>query len=93
MFDPFGTVSMTGPDRCRHSDASPEDGFCQCDRQVDMNIVAMASEEPMRVDRNFHQRVACLTLTEGWSSLPAKAQNLSLLHSGRNCYVERSTVR
>ena len=54
MFDPFGTVSDNGPGRCRHSDARPEGGFCQGDRQVDMNIVAMPSKEPMRIDRNLH---------------------------------------
>ena len=58
-----------------------------------MNIVAMPRKETMRIDRNLHQRVAWLAFTEGWGSLPAQAQNLSRLNSGRNCYVERSTVR
>jgi hypothetical protein len=56
-----------------------------------MYVVAMPRKEPMRIDRNCHQRVARFAITDRSGSFPAQAQNLPLLNSGRNCYVESST--
>ena len=57
-----------------------------------MNIVALAREETMRLDRHLDQRVACRAITRRRRALAPKTQYLPLLDAGRDFHLQRAAM-
>src|SRR5262249_52222571 len=70
----------------------PEHRFGQADRQFEMDVVALAGEELMRLDVDLDQRVAGRTSAEPRPALSAQPQNLFVPGTGRNDDVEGTAV-
>src|SRR4029453_13756324 len=70
----------------------PEHCFRQANRQFEVDVVTLAAEELVRLDLDFHQRVAGRPAAESRAALPAQPQNLLVLGTSRNDDVERAAI-
>ena len=56
--EPFGIVIVTGPVTVGDRHARAEHRLGEADRQLDMDIVALAAEQRVRRDMHLDQRIA-----------------------------------
>jgi hypothetical protein len=68
------------------------DRLGQRDRQIDMQILALAAEDRVRLDLEFHQSVARGPALHARTALRLQPQHLAVRHAGRNDHVERAPV-
>src|SRR5262249_28200996 len=69
-----------------------EHRFGQADRQFEVDVVALAGEELVRLHLDLHQRVAGRTAAESLPTLAAQPQNLLIPGAGRNHDIDRAAV-
>src|SRR5262245_25609761 len=70
----------------------PEHRFGQANRQFEVDVVALAGEELVRLHLDLHQRVAGRTSAESRPTLAAQPQNLLIPGAGRNHDIEGAAV-
>ena len=69
VFDPFGTVIVTGSADGRHFDPRTQHRLLQGDGDLDMNIVVLAVKERMRLDMKLDIGIARRSTAEARHSL------------------------
>src|SRR5262249_55630816 len=80
----FGDRHALRPGRRGDVELRSEHRFGQADRQFEVDVVALAGEELVRLHLDLHQRVAGRTSAESGPTLAAQPQNLLIPGAGRN---------
>ena len=72
----------------RHRHPRAEHRFGEADRQLDMDVVALAAEEGVRRDMHFDQCITGRAAAKAGAALALQAQHLTLVDAGRDRHVE-----
>ena len=75
-----------------YANLRPQNCLMQCDRQLDMHVIALPSKQTVGLHMHRNQRVTARAATHARHSLALEPQNLTVPQAGRNRKIEAAPI-